>query len=205
MDIDFSSKLLKLRLKRHLTVSQVATALFVSDKTLESWENGTAIPNEEQLNALRNFYGIESVDAPLPETPFEQASEKGLGVSEEKNPVFHANPQPPQTKSPEEIAWQRKAKTYQTITIVIFFFGYMFQPLIPFFLVPEESRMMVAILFWGVGIVILSMGMAACMFIGKKKIILMGILVALTISLVGGILMCFAPGKYPGTTKTNVK
>ena len=52
------------RANANLTQKEVATRLGVSNKTVSAWENGTALPNIQQVNALCELYGrkIDEID-----------------------------------------------------------------------------------------------------------------------------------------------
>lgn len=58
------------RANADLTQKEVAEKLGVSNKTVSAWENGTALPNIQQVTALCELYGrkLDEINF-LPECP----------------------------------------------------------------------------------------------------------------------------------------
>jgi len=57
-ECNVSEKLVALRIKKGVTQDDVAQSLFVSNKTISRWENGTSLPDLPMLIGLSKYYGV---------------------------------------------------------------------------------------------------------------------------------------------------
>ena len=64
MDFQISERIRSTRMSKHLSVEAIASALSTNPETVQSWENGNALPAIEQLPALASALDL-SVDVLL--------------------------------------------------------------------------------------------------------------------------------------------
>lgn len=56
--MSFSEKLKELRAQKNLSQTDLAKAIFVSRSAVAKWENGLGIPNDSNLQALSEYFGV---------------------------------------------------------------------------------------------------------------------------------------------------
>lgn len=57
--MQFNERLKKLRQEKGVTQKELADAVYVSRSAVAKWENGLGLPNEESLQLLAKFFGVE--------------------------------------------------------------------------------------------------------------------------------------------------
>lgn len=60
MEAQFAKRLQKIRNEKHFSVDNLAAALSVNPTTVESWENGTALPDVMQLAGLSSVLNVSA-------------------------------------------------------------------------------------------------------------------------------------------------
>ncbi len=58
--MEFKDRLKEMRLRRGLSQSQLASAIYVSRSAVAKWENGLGLPGEESMDALITFFAVPS-------------------------------------------------------------------------------------------------------------------------------------------------
>lgn len=57
--MEFKAKLKSLRTQKGITQQELADIVFTSRSTVAKWENGLSIPNEQSLQLLADYFGVE--------------------------------------------------------------------------------------------------------------------------------------------------
>ena len=57
--MEFKAKLKSLRTQKGITQQELADIVFASRSTVAKWENGLSIPNEQSLQLLADYFGVE--------------------------------------------------------------------------------------------------------------------------------------------------
>ena len=57
--MEFKAKLKSLRTQKGVTQQQLADIVLTSRSTVAKWENGLSIPNEQSLQLLADYFGVE--------------------------------------------------------------------------------------------------------------------------------------------------
>lgn len=57
--MEFKDTLKKLRAEKQITQQMLANAVLTSRSTVEKWENGLSLPNEQSLQLLADYFGVD--------------------------------------------------------------------------------------------------------------------------------------------------
>lgn len=60
--MEFKDTLKKLRAEKQITQQMLANAVLTSRSTVAKWENGLSLPNEQSLQLLADYFGVERTE-----------------------------------------------------------------------------------------------------------------------------------------------